>query len=442
MHLFLSIYIFIYYYFAASSSENALVTLFSGWACKGYLLSISRSGRFICLSSKVAKGVCQEEKDKIEEDCSQTVFALAPPSSKLPSVERENDKGPVHQCSFLESCRNNSVLRSSDISVAQKKICNGQACFAPELGLTNSTVAIGSFTRKSQFSMYSNSCTPYINSSLVSRETETILSDVPHPFRPIDSIFKFHKAIRKDLEYLDTESEKLINCDDQKAFLWKFSGKFCLLWGLYKAHSNAEDRIVFPALESREALHNVSHSYILDHKQEEKLFAEISAVLSELSLLHDRNTNTYEKTDNTGRRGIYSVDDIGWTRKHNELATKLRSMCRSIRVTLDQHVYMEELELWPLFNKYFSVEEQEKIVGRIIGMTGAEILQSMLPWVTSVLTEEEQDMMMETWREATKNTMFNEWLSEWWIERPVCSSQPSGEATILPKGLSCTLRII
>ena len=89
-------------------------------------------------------------------------------------------------------------------------------------------------------------------------------------------------------------------------------------------------------------------------------------------------------------------------------------MCKSIRVALDQHILREELELWPLFDKHFSVEEQDRIVGHIIGTTGAEVLQSMLPWVTSALTQEEQNKMMDTWKQATKNTMFSEWLNEWW----------------------------
>ncbi|KAK9036719.1 hypothetical protein V6N11_078711 [Hibiscus sabdariffa] len=38
----------------------------------------------------------------------------------------------------------------------------------------------------------------------------------------------------------------------------------------------------------------------------------------------------------------------------------------------------------------------------------------MLPWVTSALTQEEQNKMMDTLRQATKNTMFNEWLNECW----------------------------
>ncbi|KAL9325756.1 hypothetical protein ACSQ67_006401 [Phaseolus vulgaris] len=50
---------------------------------------------------------------------------------------------------------------------------------------------------------------PSINSSLFIWETDNDSSDVGSTERPIDTIFKFHKAIRKDLEYLDIESGKL-----------------------------------------------------------------------------------------------------------------------------------------------------------------------------------------------------------------------------------------
>lgn len=123
-------------------------------------------------------------------------------------------------------------------------------------------------------------------------------------------------------------------------------------------------------------------------------------------------------------------------RKYSELATKVQSMCKSIRVTLDQHVFREELELWPLFDRHFSVDEQDKIVGRIIGTTGAEVLQSMLPWVTSALTLEEQNKMVDTWKQAAKNTMFSEWLDEWW-ETTSSASSPTAPSAV-PQGLcSC-----
>jgi len=224
------------------------------------------------------------------------------------------------------------------------------------------------------------------------------------------------------LEYLDVESGKL--SDGDETILRQFNGRFRLLWGLYRAHSNAEDDIVFPALESKEALHNVSHSYMLDHKQEEKLFEDISCVLSEFSVLHESLQMTHmAESLNESNFGTSDINTSDVIKKYNELATKLQGMCKSIRVTLDQHLFREECELWPLFGRHFTVEEQDKIVGRIIGTTGAEVLQSMLPWVTSALTQDEQNRMMDTWKQATKNTMFNEWLSECWKESPVSIAQ-------------------
>lgn len=137
---------------------------------------------------------------------------------------------------------------------------------------------------------------------------------------------------------------------------------------------------MFPALES---LHNVSHSYTLDHKQEEELFEDISRALCDLTELHERMKGD-AKVQNFN---LTPLDDADYgedcRRNYDELATKLQGMCKSIRVSLHQHIYREELELWPLFDKHFSLEEQDKIVGRIIGTIGAEVLQSMLPWVTS-----------------------------------------------------------
>ncbi|PRQ56197.1 putative aminoacyltransferase, E1 ubiquitin-activating enzyme [Rosa chinensis] len=238
------------------------------------------------------------------------------------------------------------------------------------------------------------------------------------PAQPIDVVFKVHKAIHRDLEYLDTESERLSNCDE--IFLQQFIESFCLLWGLYRAHSNAEDFVLYPAMESRDALQNVSHSYTLDHKQEEDAFENISGVLLELSHLH-RGT----------RSGAPISECVG---KYYELANKLRIMFMSLRMMVDEHMYREELELWPLFGAHFSVEEQNKMIGFILGTTGAEVLQSMLPWVTSALTEDEWSKMMDTFKNVTKNTMFKEWLGECGKGSSLSTLPPKPETSIFIKG--------
>ncbi|OWM65131.1 hypothetical protein CDL15_Pgr008718 [Punica granatum] len=407
---------------AAPRSDSALVTLLTGWACMG-----RNQGQ--CLSP-CATGCCPfKVSSEIEEDFVQSFGPCA--SSALPldnciSSEADEFTRPAKR-SASALCEVSKDQNSKENLKNNEPSCSNRSCCVPGLGVKRSNLGLSSLsTAKSLRSLSFNSSAPSLNSSLFVWETDGHTSDDGATERPIDTIFKFHIAIRKDLEYLDVESGKLGDCDE--TFLRQFIGRFQLLWGLYRAHSNAEDDIVFPALESKEALHNVSHSYTLDHKQEEELFEDIASVLSELSQLHERlHKGLVIEENNDVEFPAINGDDS--TQKYKELATKLQGMCKSIKVTLDHHIFREELELWPLFGKHFSVQEQDKIIGRIIGTTGAEVLQSMLPWVTAALTLDEQNKMMDTWKQATKNTMFNEWLNDCLKGTPVSSLQAQGQTS-------------
>ncbi|XP_061357573.1 zinc finger protein BRUTUS-like isoform X2 [Gastrolobium bilobum] len=401
---------------AAPATDSALVTLFCGWTCKARNVGL-------CLSSR-ASGCCPAQRLTDNEENIVRPSCASALSGRDCSVLAESDgtQRSVKR-NILQLHKNGEVPKTSENESILTQCCSAWSCCVPALGVNGNNLGLSSLsTTKSLRSLSFTSSAPSLNSSLFIWETDSSSCDVGSAERPIDTIFKFHKAIRKDLEYLDVESGKL--CDGDETIIRQFSGRFRLLWGLYRAHSNAEDDIVFPALESKETLHNVSHSYTLDHKQEEKLFEGISLVLSELSVLHEALQRTHMSEDLSEHNfGISDVNGSDNIRKYNELATKLQGMCKSIRVALDQHIFREELELWPLFGKHFTVEEQDKIVGRIIGTTGAEVLQSMLPWVTSALTEDEQNKMMDTWKQATKNTMFNEWLNECLKESPASISE-------------------
>ncbi|CAI9113543.1 OLC1v1014162C2 [Oldenlandia corymbosa var. corymbosa] len=404
---------------AAPAPDAALVTLYSGWACKG-------RHHDVCLSSD-APGCCLVKKCSNPDIEENYVRGSCPCALYMQNVaERPAKKNlPVSDTSQI-------ISGSSVDKISLSTSFNGQSCCVPGLGVNVNNLGLSTISTPKSYRAQSCSSAPSLKSSLFIWETDNSSCNVDRKVHPIDTIFKFHKAILKDLEYLDVESGKLSDCDE--TVLRQFIGRFRLLWGLYRAHSNAEDEIVFPALESKEALHNVSHSYTLDHKQEEELFEAISSSLSDLSKLHDC------------MRGVENVEGMDWTgpdsseyrydskRKYNELATKLQGMCKSIRVSLHQHIYREELELWPLFNEHFSVEEQGKIVGRIIGTTGAEVLQSMLPWVTSALTQDEQNNWMDSLKQTTRNTMFNEWLNECWRKTPELSVLPEEVENTATKG--------
>lgn len=377
--------------------------------------------------SPCATGCCPfKESSEIEDDFDQS---FCPCASALPldnsiSIKADETTRPVKRSAFMLSECNQDYTTGENMK-DHECTYSSRSCCVPGLGVKRSNLGLSSLTGAKSFrSLSFNSSAPSLNSSLFVGGKDDHTSSDGSSGRPIDTIFKFHIAIRKDLEYLDIESGKLGNCDE--TFLRKFIGRFRLLWGLYRAHSNAEDDIVFPALESKEALHNVSHSYTLDHKQEERLFEDMSCVLSELSQLHER-LHKYSMIEENSDADVPAINGGDCKQKYKELATKLQGMCKSIKVSLDQHIYREELELWPLFGKHFTVQEQDKIVGRIIGTTGAEVLQSMLPWVTAALTLDEQSKMMDTWKQATKNTMFSEWLNDCLKGTSVLSSEAQAQ---------------
>lgn len=366
---------------AAPVRDEALVTLLLGWACKGQLEHSKQTENSKCLYLSAL----DEERSvrmKFSRHC----------ETKLANVHLE--------------------------TVIEEPL---QTCSVPDLGIKGSSLGFSVVTGlpQSLCSLPSSSST-YSGSGLFGMGCVLNLNGRGAAAKPIDTIFQFHKAIRKDLQYLDEESGRIADCDDE--FLRQFTGRFMLLWGLYRAHSNAEDDIVFPALEAKEALHNVSHSYMIDHKQEEQLFKDISAVLSELSGLHVKfPTRVWGGAQEEPKEDLWNTEYQESLKCKQELSAKLQGMCKSVHVTLDHHVSREELELWPLFDTHFSVQEQDRIIGRIIGTTGAEVLQSMIPWVTTALSLEEQSAMFDTWLQAAQNTMFDKWLHACFPSSPIRS---------------------
>jgi zinc finger-like protein len=231
---------------------------------------------------------------------------------------------------------------------------------------------------------------------------------------PIDHIFQFHKALRRELKELESEAIDLQNRSDAakewlpgdplSRSIQNLQAKFQFLRGIYRAHSSSEDEVIFPALEAKEALHNVSHAYALDHEQEERLFEEVAEVIA-------------------GIGACSAPDDLVNLRS---LSSRLARMCAAVRAALETHVRAEETELWPLFAENFSVEEQQRLVGIIIGRTGAEVLHTMLSWVKGSMDEDEHSAMMLSIKSASKATAFEQWLETQGVEGKINVGGVSG----------------
>ncbi|XP_054821497.1 zinc finger protein BRUTUS-like At1g18910 isoform X3 [Prosopis cineraria] len=217
--------------------------------------------------------------------------------------------------------------------------------------------------------------------------------------KPIDLIFFFHKAIKNDLDYLVLGSARI---EKNVEMLVNFNKRFHLIRFLHRIHSETEDEIAFPALEAMSKVKNISLSYTIDHKFEVEHFNKISCILDKMFDLHfsvsSFETNTWEQRMLT----------------HHQLCRKLQEMCKSMHKLLSDHMSREETEIWHLIRELFSNKEQIKIIGCMLGRIRAEILQDMIPWLMTSLTPEEQHVLMFLWSMIAKNTMFDEWLAEWW----------------------------
>ncbi|KAJ7531954.1 hypothetical protein O6H91_14G066700 [Diphasiastrum complanatum] len=422
-----------------------LVALLSEDEAKEMLHNMSLAGTHRCISSNnlddcpVKKMLCKRKE--VHDDCINnkhlTHEGAEAQHTKCLSVKSESRplKRLKKSCKPEEEASSSSAVMERFTTCKMSSNTSSTSCCVPGLGMNNFTLGVSVSSPRYSLLTLSLGSPDYPGSGLVGWGVTASPSGGPVP-KPIDHIFQFHKAIRKDLEYLDVESARLADCNEE--FLRQFSGRFHFLWGLYRAHSNAEDDIVFPALEAKEALHNVSHSYTIDHKQEEQLFKDIARVLSELSQMHNMIHNCPQTSKESN--GFHSEEDVS---QRHSLASKLQRMCKSVRISLDQHVSREELELWPLFDVHFTIQEQDRLVGRIIGTTGAEVLQAMLPWVTTALTEVEQNTMMDTWKQATRNTMFSKWLRAWWKDTPVTAPHtPIEDDQIPPSGTNESLQMV
>ncbi|XVE54866.1 hypothetical protein DITRI_Ditri03aG0117000 [Diplodiscus trichospermus] len=240
---------------------------------------------------------------------------------------------------------------------------------------------------------------------------------------PMDLIFFFHRALKKDLDYLVLGSAQLA---ENVGFLTEFRQRFYLIQFLYQIHSDAEDEVAFPALETKGKIRNISHSYSLDHSLETENFSKISLILDEMYELHIATSSDES----------IMLDRVA---NHQQLCNNLQDTCKSMHKLLSDHVHREEVELWPLFREYFSLGEQEKIIGSMLGRIGAKILQDMIPWLMSSLTPDEQQAVMSLWLKATRNTMFDEWLGEWWEGHKIAKA---AEESTTPSWTADPLEII
>ena len=88
--------------------------------------------------------------------------------------------------------------------------------------------------------------------------------------------------------------------------------RFLYLWGIYSAHSKAEDEIVFPALEAKHMQSGVCQGYSIDHEHEERLFSQLSDVMQKVEQNVEQNMKKGVEIMKTRKRQVLRRYRISW----------------------------------------------------------------------------------------------------------------------------------
>jgi iron-sulfur cluster repair protein YtfE (RIC family) len=203
---------------------------------------------------------------------------------------------------------------------------------------------------------------------------------------PLAEIMRVHKAIRVDLQALAEAALQLDPESLNPRHVASLGERFTFLELMVRDHSNAEDRVVLPALAER--VHGVVEEYENDHHCEEQLFHRLSQTLMDIQC-------------------------AGTMKETRALVQKLRGIVRALRVDLMHHLEREETVLWPMLAENFSTEEQTEIVGQVFGQIPASRMRELLPWLVRVLSRHESANMMQHILNITRSTMFEQWLRTW-----------------------------
>eukprot|EP00741_Cyanophora_paradoxa_P022524 tig00021464_g21750.t1 len=209
---------------------------------------------------------------------------------------------------------------------------------------------------------------------------------------PVDIICVIHEAIRGEFKDIELASRRVDPARDTEVAA--LAERFHTLWNVVKDHSQGEDRVFFPALDARLRQRGelaVSKSFEMEHDCERHLFEELH------KLIH---------------RAL--APEVA-AREREELLSEIRVRSSTLVESLALHLLKEEREILPQLRSFFSQEEQEALMGRIIGHRPSAMLEQMLPWMVQSLSESESRNMMRHIRKVTMGTMFEKWLSCWWV---------------------------
>ncbi|MDI6857159.1 MAG: hemerythrin domain-containing protein [Dehalococcoidia bacterium] len=184
---------------------------------------------------------------------------------------------------------------------------------------------------------------------------------------PVRKIRYIHKAIRKELDRLEQEALAL-NPNDREA-LDRLAERHAFLQMVVRAHSDGEDEVMFPELETK--VPNVTEPYVLDHRAKDEAFETVGRLIGELR-------------------------EASSEQRRSELLWGIQRGFIALNTDLVNHFRKEELHLVPLVEQNFGFEEQGETVRRSLEHYPREQMPRIFGWMINALDPDERADQLQT----------------------------------------------
>jgi hypothetical protein len=229
-------------------------------------------------------------------------------------------------------------------------------------------------------------------------------------------------ALRKDVNELTdhVQLQKKNDCHfDLVADLERrVAGRFKVIWSVFRAHSSAEDEFIWPALQSKtlgrirgspprqEPGEAVSEEQVLqdspgsiendtgdelieqeayeeDHADEERMFSEMDALLSNLREALVRQKRSDMESGETLAAAIGGIAQ--------DISERTKLLSQHLMTHLDK----EEQQCLPLVIKHLSKSEIHDLVGKIMGKRSADTIAQIMTMAVQNLDESDRMEMVK-----------------------------------------------
>lgn len=204
----------------------------------------------------------------------------------------------------------------------------------------------------------------------------------------------------------------------------RVASRFKVIWSVFRSHSSAEDEYIWPALSRKTAAGRsmesggssssggvgaggkrtkesndeviVQEEYEEDHADEERMFSEMDALLSQL-----RETLLLPQLQ---VRDASSSPAVGAMTK--DISARVKKLSQHLHV----HLEKEETKCMPLVVKHLTKSEIHELVGNIMGKRSAETIASIMTMAVQNLDEADREEMIKYMKQSMAGTFFDRWL--------------------------------